>query len=174
MDLAEELRASLADLLASGCIEIRENGGRTTPQAPVSWEIRGSTDKPLFHLWAENCNLTRRVLSISDHSDGRVALAVERFGRTAPERMEIVWLDFQRSATQISREDYCEPLRRIPAEQSPDETVEKISVAVDLERFLSGVYARGISRKGGIRGAFLAVPEAETQDAIESRCRLFA
>lgn len=168
MNLAEELRANLTDLFVSGSIEIRENGGRTVPQAPVSWEIRGAIDKPLLHLWAENCNLTRRVLSISDHSDGRVALAVERFGRTAPERMEIVRLDFRRSAKQISREDYCEQLRRILAEQFPDETVEKLSVAADLEHTLSGVYVRGICRKSNIRGAFLAVPEAETPDAIES------
>jgi hypothetical protein len=168
MELAEELRASLTDLLASGSIEILEHGGRTTPQAPVSWEVRGAADKPLLHLWAENCNVTRRVLSISDHSESRVALAVERFGRTAPERMEIVRLDFQRSAKQLSRKDYCEQLRRILAEQFPDETVEKLSVAADLEHTLSGVYVRGICRKASMRGAFLAVREAETQDAIES------
>ena len=168
MDLAEELRASLTELFASGSIEIREDGGRTTPQAPVSWEVRGATDKPLLHLWADNCNLTRRVLSIADHSDSKVALAVERFGRTTPGRMEIVRLDFQRSPKKISREDYCDQLRRILAEQFPDETVEKLSVAADLEHTLSGVYARGVTRKGTIRGAFLAVPGSETQDAIES------
>lgn len=169
MDLAEELRARLSDLFASGSIEIRENRGRTTPQAPISWEIRGATDKPLLHLWADNCNVTWRVLSISDHSDSKVALALERFGRTAPERMEIVRLDFPRSAKQLSREDYCEQLRRILAEQFSDETVEKLSIAADLEHTLSGVYVRGACRKGGMRGAFLAVPEGETQDAIESR-----
>jgi hypothetical protein len=168
MDLAEELRASLGDLFGSGSIEIRENGGRTTPQAPVSWEIRGATEKPLLHLWADTCNLTRRVLSISDHSDGRIALAVERFGRTAPERMEIVRLDFRRSPKQFSREEYGQLLRRILAEQFPDEAVEKLAVAADLEHTLSGVYVRGICRKGNMCGAFLAVSEAETQDVIES------
>jgi hypothetical protein len=167
MDLAEELRASLTELFSSGSVKIVENGGRTTPQAPVCWEIRGAADKPLLHLWAGNCNLTRRVLSVSDHSDGRVVLAVERFGRAAPERMEIVRLEFQRNAKQVSREDYCEQLRRILAEQFPDETLEKLSVAADLEHTLSGAYVRGICRKGNMRGAFLAVPEAETQDATE-------
>jgi hypothetical protein len=168
MHLADEPRESLQDLFASGPIEIRESGGRTTPLAPLSWEIRGATDKPLLHLWAENCNLTRRVVAIADQSDDKIMLAVERFGRTAPERLEIVRLDFNRSPKQISREDFCEQLRRILAENFPDETVEKHSVASDLEHSLSRIYARGISRKGLIRGAFLAVPSGETQDAIES------
>ena len=67
-------------------------------------------------------------------------LAVERFGRAAPDRMEIVRLNFQRSTKQISREDFCEQLRRVLAENFPDETVEKISTAADLEHSLSGMY----------------------------------
>jgi hypothetical protein len=122
MDLAEELRESLDPVLASGTIEIREAGGRTSPLPPLSWEVRGAPAKPLLHLWAENCNLTRRILAITDQSEERILPAVERFGRGTP----------------------------------------------DLEHSLSGLYARGIFRKGAIRGAFLAVPQQATQDAIES------
>src|SRR5208282_5254661 len=167
MAIAEELRAGLQELLAAGTIEIRESGGRITPATPLSWEVRGAAEKPLLHLWAENCNFTRRILAITDQSDQRLMLAVERFGRTAPERMEIVRTDFQRSAKQISREDFCEQLRRILAEGFPDEAVEKLSIAADLEHALSRVYARGISRNGATRCAFLAVPQGESQDAIE-------
>ena len=173
MNLAEELRASLQGLFASGPIEIREGGGRITPAAPLSWEVRGTAEKPLLHLWAENCNVTRRVMAISDQSEERLLLAVERFGRTEPERMELVRLNFNRNPRQISREDFCEQLRRILAEQFPDETVEKLSIAADLEHSLSRVYARGISRKGAMRCAFLAVPEGETPDAMES-CLTYA
>jgi hypothetical protein len=168
MDLAEELRSSLKDLFTSGPVEIREMAGRTTPVEPVCWEVRGAADKPLLHVWANNCNMTRRVLAIADHSDACVALSVERFGRTAPERLEIARLNFQRSAKQISRESFCEQLRRILAEKFPDETVETLSIAGDWEHTLSRIYARGILRKGTVRGALLAVPESETQDAIEN------
>ena len=168
MDFAEELRAGLTDLFAAGSIEIRENGTRTTPLPPLSWEVRGASGKPLLHLWAENCNVTRRVLAITDQSEERIMLAVERFGRATPDRLEIVRLNFRRSTKQISREDFCEQLRRVLAEKFPDETVEKISTAADLEHSLSRMYARGTFRKGGMRGAFLAVPEGESQDAVES------
>jgi len=168
MDFAEELRVSLQEFLAAGNVEIRDSDGRVTPLPPLSWEVRGAAAKPLLHMWAENCNLTRRVVAITDRSDERVALAVERFGRSQPERMDLVRLGFQRSAKVISREDFCEQLRRILAEQFPDETVEKLSIAADLEHSLSRMYARGISRKGATRCAFLAVPEGESPDSIDS------
>ena len=168
MALAEELRTSLQEFLAAGNLEIRESGGRITPLPPISWEVRGTAEKPLLHLWAENCNLTRRVVAITDHSAERMALAVERFGKAQPQRLDLVRLDFQRSEKKISREGFCEQLRRILAEQFPDETVEKLSIAADLEHSLSRVYARGVSKKGGTYCAFLAVPEGETADAVES------
>jgi hypothetical protein len=141
MDLAEELRASLREFLGTGNLEIRESGGRITPLPPVSWEVRGAVEKPLLHLWAENCNLTRRVVAITDQSAERMALAVERFGKAQPQRLDLVRLDFQRSEKKISREGFCEQLRRILAEQFPDETVEKLSIAADLEHSLSRIYA---------------------------------
>jgi hypothetical protein len=137
IEFAEELRASLPEFLAGASVEIRENDSRITAAAPLSWEVRGAAGKPLLHLWAENCNVTRRVLAIVDHSDARLALAVERFGRAKPERLEIVRLDFARSPKVLSREEYCQQLRRILAGQFPDEELEKISIAADLEHPLS-------------------------------------
>jgi len=51
------------------------------PLAFLSWEARGKSEKPWLHLWPKNHNLTRRVLAITDHSEQRLALAVECFGR---------------------------------------------------------------------------------------------
>jgi hypothetical protein len=65
---------------------LRENGARVAPLSTLSWEVRGNGDKPLLHLWSENHNLTRRVLAITDHSEQRLALAVECFGRSKPDR----------------------------------------------------------------------------------------
>jgi hypothetical protein len=168
MDLGAELRASLETFFASGGLEVLETDGRITPLPPVSWEVRGAPEKPLLHLWAENCNLTRRVLAITEQSSEKIALAVERFGRSKPEKLDLVRIDFQRSFKKISREAFCEQLRRILAEQFTDETVEKLSVSSDLEHSLSQIYVRGISRKGSTRCAFLAVARGETPDAIES------
>jgi len=168
MNLAEDLRASLQEILVPGTVEIRENGGRVTSASPLSWEIRGNSEKPLLHLWSESCNVTRRVVAITGNSQDRLALAVERFGRARPERLEIVRLEYAPGPRDLSREGYCEQLRRILAEQFPDETLEKISVAQDLEHSLSKIYTRGILRRGPSNVAFLAVPEGESQDALDS------
>jgi hypothetical protein len=168
MELAEELRAVLQGFLTGATIEIRENGSRITASSPLSWEVRGASGKPLLHLWSGNCNVTRRVLAITDQSESRMTLAVERFGRAKAERMEIVRVDYARRAKQLSREEFCEQLRRILAEQFPDELVERVSLAADLEHSLSRIYVRGVSRRGNTSSVFLAVPEGETPDAIES------
>lgn len=168
MDLAEDLRASLQEILVPGAIEIRENGSRVTSATPLSWEVRGNSEKPLLHLWSENCNVTRRVVAITGNSQDHLALAVERFGRVKPERMEIVRLEYAPAPRDLSREAYCEQLRRILAEQFPDETLEKISAAQDLEHSLSKIYTRGILQRGSAHVAFLAVSEGESQDALES------
>jgi len=168
MNLAEDLRASLQEILVPGTIEIHENGSRFTSCMPLSWEIRGTSERPLLHLWSENCNVTRRVLAITHSAADRLSLAVERFGRLKPERLELVRLEFTRSERELSREAFCERLKRILAEQFPGETLEKISVAPDLEHSLSKIYVRGILRRNSTSVAFLAVPQDESPGALES------
>jgi signal recognition particle subunit SEC65 len=122
--LLKNCRTRLEGLVSFRSIEIRERGGRTTPQA----------------------------LAIADPSDERIKLAVERFGRTAPERTEMLPLNFKRSARVICREDFCKQLRRVLAENFPDETVEKVSVAFRSRApALRNVCARSFSPSAGPR-----------------------
>src|SRR6266849_5125819 len=167
MELAAELRASLQEFTASGVVEVRENGGCVAPFSGMSWEVRGTGERPLLHLWSEQLNLTRRVLAITDHSEQRLALAVERFGRAKPDRLEFVRREFERDAHQLSREEFRARLSHLLSEQFPDETVEALTVSPDLEHSLSGNYARGILRRGSARVAFLAVPSGESSATVD-------
>ncbi len=173
MNLAAELEASLKEFLAAGLVDLHENGGRTSFECGLSWEVRGDGEKPLLHLWAERFNLTRRVLAITDYSEQHLVLAVERFGRAKPDRMEFVRREFERGARQLSREEFCEHLRALLAEQFPDDTVESLTISADLEHSLSGNYARGLLRRGSLRFAVLAVPAGESSDTIDN-CLTFA
>jgi len=168
MELAAELEACLREFVAAGIVEVRENGGHVAPVSGLSWEVRGVGEKPLLHLWSERCNLTRRVLAITDHSEERLALAVERFGHAKPDRLEFLRLDFERSARVLSRGEFCERFGRILAEQFPDETVESLSISADLEHSLSGNYARALLRRGSAHTAVLGVPPGESQDTLEN------
>jgi len=168
VEFAAELQASLQEFVASGVVEVRENGGRVASFSGMSWEVRGSGEKPLLHLWSEQFQLTRRVLAITDHSEHRLALAVERFGRTKPDRLEFIRKDFERSARELSREEFRDRLTRLLAEQFPGETLESLTVSPDLEHSLSGNYARGLLRRGSEYAAVLAVPDGESSDTADN------
>src|SRR5258708_3999754 len=168
MEFAAELQASLREFTASGVVEVRENGGNVASFSGMSWEVRGDGEKPLLHLWSEQLNLTRRVLAITDHSEQRLALAVERFGRSKPDPLEFIRRDFERGARELSREEFRGRLTHLLAEQFPDETLESLAVSPDLEHSLSGNYARGILRRGSAYAAVLAVPGGESSDAIDN------
>ena len=168
MELARELEASLREFSAAATVEVRENGGRVAPLASLSWEVRGAAEKPLLHLWSAEYNLTRRVLAITDYSEQHLILAVERFGRSKPDKLEFVRMNFERSQRDTSRRAFCEQLRRILSEQFPDEIVESLTISQDLEHSLSGNYARGILRRGSTEWAVLGVGDGESADTIEN------
>ena len=173
MSLATELEASLKEFLTAGLVDLHENGARTSFGSGVSWEVRGDGEKPLLHLWAERFDVTRRLLAITDHSEQRLVLAVERFGRAKPDRLEFVRREFERGSRELSSEEFCEQLRTLLAEQFPDDTVESLTISADLEHSLSGNYARGLLRRGSSRYAVLAAPASESADTIDN-CLTFA
>jgi len=173
VDLASELKTCLKEFMAVGHVEMRESRSRARTFSNLSWEVRGSGHKPLLHLWSERFNLTRRVLAITDHSEDRLVLAVECFGRPKPERMEFVRREFERGSREVSREEFRDQLTHILAEQFPDETVESLTISPDLEHSLSGSYVRGLLHSGSIRRAVLAVPSGESSDTVDN-CLTFA
>jgi len=168
VEFAAELQASLREFTASGIVEVRENGGSVAPFAGMSWEVRGDSEKPLLHLWSDRLNLTRRVLAITDHSDQRLALAVERFGRAKPDRLEFIRREYERGARELSREEFRDRLAHLLAEQFPDERLESVAVSPDLEHSLSENYARAILSRGSTCVAVLAVPAGETSDTTDN------
>lgn len=168
MELAAELEAILREFAARAPIEVRENGGRVAPLAGLSWEVRGAAEKPLLHLWSAQYNVTRRVLAITDQSEQCLTLAVERFGHRKPDRLQFVRVAFDRSDSELTRLAFCDRMRRILAEQFPDDVVESLTISPDLEHSLSGSYVRGILRHGSAQWAVLAVADTESKDTIEN------
>jgi hypothetical protein len=164
VQLSSELEASLREFVAAGPAELRENDARVAPLSTLSWEVRGSSDKPLLHLWSENHNLMRRVLAITDHSDQRLALAVECFGRSKPDRLEFLRVEFDCSERELSREACAQSISRLCQHEFPDQSLEAITAAADLEHTLSGNYVRCVLRRGRNAWAMFAVPETEASE----------
>lgn len=166
--LAAEVGNALRALAAAGEVEVRENGSRFAPLAALQWEIRGQENSPLLHLWSERRHLTRRVVAILEHSDERLLLAVQRFGRPKPHRLEFLRLEYASSQQEFSREEFRDRLAGVLAHRFPDETPESLSVAADLEHSLSGCYVRGLMRQAKRAWAILAVSESESPAVQEN------
>lgn len=173
MPLSTDLESALREFAAAGPAELRDNGARVAPLATLSWEVRGNAERPLLHLWSENHNLTRRVLAITDCSEDRLALAVECFGRSKPDRLEFLRTEFERSQTELSRDAFAQGIARICANAFPDDVLESLSAAPDLEHSLSGNYVRGVLRRGKVIWALFAVPEQQNAED-PARCLTFA
>jgi hypothetical protein len=168
MDLGAQLEGCLR-ALASGCpVEVREAGARLALLPELSWEVRGNASSPLLHLWSEQLRLTRRVIGIAEDSADRLALSVQRFGSSKPDRLEFIRLEFERPPRDLRREEFSARLRNVLAQAFPDEELESLSVAADLEHSLSGNYARGSLRRGSSRWAVLAVQEGESAATSEN------
>jgi hypothetical protein len=167
VSLTEEVRQWFAALPPSAQVEVRENGHRTASLDTPSWELRGAPEKPLLHFWGDQYNVTRRVVGVSQREERRLVLSVERFGHAKPGRLEFVYVDFTRSPRKLSREQAVERLRDVLAREFPDEQLESLTTAANLEHSLSGNYARGILRRGSSSWAVLGVAQDGPADTVE-------
>jgi len=168
MELAEDLKACLSRFDEATPVEVRENGDRVATIAPFSWELRGAGEKPLLSVRSEQYNVTHRILGIAANDDGRLALSFERFGKSRPGRLEFLRVEFVRTAKEVARKDFCLRLARVLSERFPDEILESLTIAPDLEHSFADNYARGILGSGDKCWALLAVPDCEPVSTSEN------
>ncbi|MGH9790278.1 MAG: hypothetical protein ACRD5W_03630, partial [Candidatus Acidiferrales bacterium] len=168
---AAQLEQLLAGLANSDAVDVYD-GGRLQPHlAKFQYELRQQQEKLLLHLWTEEGNLVRRVLRLAEISGDYVALEVARFGQARPGRLEFVRRTHARDGARITREKFRRHFRPLLEQQFPDEKVESLTTARDLEHSFSGSYVRGMMRQGKRAWAVLGVASAEAaaiQDSILS------
>lgn len=167
MDLASELERALESVMTGRLVEIQEDGRRVTGLEGAQYEVRPGA-KPLLHLWSPERSLVRRVSRVVESADDRIRIEVERFGSKGPGRLEITRREIPRPHYRIERENFAERFALLLRQQFPDETVESITVAPDLEHSLSGSYARGWMRCGQQAWAFLGAGPSETTATIDA------
>jgi hypothetical protein len=87
--------------------------------------------------------------------------------------LEFLRIEPDCSERQLSRENFAQSIRLPCEHEFPDDALDSLTSADDLEHFLSGKYVRGVLRRGTESWALIGVPESETnQDP--SRCLPFA
>ena len=159
---------ALDSMVASGRVEVHEDGEWLAEFSPFQWEFCGQGANFLIHLWSERRNLTRRIVRVKEQSSDRLILEVQRFGRSRPGRLEFLHSENQRPAARVSREQFRARFERILADCFPDAKVGALSIAPDLNRSFSARYARGLMQDGSGDWALLAVPPEENSSNVEA------
>lgn len=163
----DELGRALAELTASGVVEVREDGQWLAGFAALHCELRGTGKNLLVHLWSNERTLTRRIVGVRERSPDRVVFDVQRFGHTKPGRLEFLRTDSPRPVGRVSREQFRDRFRRSLAENFPDSTVDSLTTSPDLEHSFSGVYVRGRMHEGTREHAIIGVSQNENAAVVE-------
>jgi len=121
-----------------------------------------------LHLWSEEANLVRRVLSTTERNN-TLRLSTQRFGQTQPKLLELVANRTHRTPTtrDTARTRYLRTLERVLQRHFPDHKPDAFRTAMDLEKSFGPAYARGSLVKGNQAFAVIAVNDQESQTTID-------
>jgi hypothetical protein len=167
MDEWSEFEQALDRLVASGCVEVHEEGEWLAGLDGFRWEVRRRGKQALLHLWSDEANLVRTIQRIRSCQPARIELEVQRFGKAKPGRLDFLRKDTPRAAARISREQFRVRFERMLAEQFPDARIESLTTAPDLKRSFSALYTRGVLSEGRASWAVMGVSPAENSAAFE-------
>jgi hypothetical protein len=121
----------------------------------------------VLHVWSEERNLIRHVVDITVRKTG-LRLHVLRMGQSKPQTLELQpqqrRLPSQRENT---RTRFIPLLGRVLPRFFPDEKVEGLRTAMDLERSFGPAYARGLLVRGSSAWAAIAINCEESQALID-------
>jgi len=144
-----------------GCREpvLLEPGEKPIAIKPQGYSIEPRGDSCVLHAWGENGNLVRRITAIAAQSPGKLELRARRFGG---EELTLALLDAACKAGSLQRQvgpgQFRERLRRILAREFSEWTIEHLAASPDLGRSLSGLYTRGVLRRGHHAWALIGAP----------------
>src|SRR5271154_2920849 len=86
---AGEIAQGLAALRERGQVEVREDGELLAGLVNPEHELREQGGRLLLSLWSGDATLVRRIEGVTAQSEDRIELAVQKFGRARPGRLEL-------------------------------------------------------------------------------------
>ena len=134
----------------------------------ASASINTDHQRCTLHLWSEESNLVRQVVSITGR-DGSLRLSTQRFGHTQTKLLELVASRDRRTPTtrETARQRFVPLLVRTLQRAFPDWTCDGFRTAMDLERSFGPAYARGSLVRGSSAWAVIGVNESESATTID-------
>ena len=165
---AADLSAALSALRERGQVEVREDGELLAGLVNPEHDLRELSGRLLLNLWSGDATLVRRIQAVVALSEGYIELAVQKFGKPRPGRLEMRSRDVPLDPGRITRERFRARFRELLAGQFPDEDVLSLTTAPDLTRSLSGNYARGVQGRAREARAVVGVPPTESAASTDA------
>jgi hypothetical protein len=162
------LQQALERLTAAGIVEVHEAGESYPALSGFQFSVSDRCNRISLQLWTAESNVTRQVIGMEDAKGGGLTLKVMRFGRTRPSRLEFTLRDSPQAPVRLTREKFRGRFRQVLRDQFPDDAVEMLTAAPDLEHSFSGNYLRGVMARGAGVWALLAASPTETPATIEA------
>lgn len=166
---AASLRAEAERFLAS-CRDpvLIEPGEAPFALGGAEWALTERGQFVLLEAWDETRNLARRVTAVIESRQGRLVLAVERFGGregtlTLADRGDPAAAS---ALLRGGRMELLELLRRWLARQYPGWRLREITAGMDLEHSLSGACPRALLTLGGRHCAAVAADREHAPSAL--------
>lgn len=165
----ERIRQLLLNFLAAHpqCV-LLEAGEVLFDMVEAHYTIDNSPDKVILHLWSEERNQVRRVVSAVQREDV-LRLKALRFGQKEPESLELVSQRTKRvpATTGGTRTRFLRTLERVLRRTFPDQALDDLRASMDLEHSFGPAYARGLQRSGQRAWAVIGVGAEETAATID-------
>jgi len=166
---APEIAAAITAFLeANPEAALLEDGRILFDLRTAKYTLSTDHNRCTLHLWSEEANLVRRILSASPRGN-TLRLSTQRFGQTQPKLLELVASRAHRTPTtrDTARTRYLRTLERVLQRHFTDHKPDAFRTAMDLEKSFGPAYARGSLVRGNQAWAVIAVNEQESQTTID-------
>ena len=140
-----QVAAAIQDFLEQqDKVVVLEDGKVLFDMSEAKFELNTDHGPCSLHLWSEECNLVRRVISVETRN-GTLRLATQRFGHAVAKMLELSSGRTRSlpSTRDAARTQYLRVLERVLGRTFPDWKAEGFRVAMDLERSFGPAYVRG-------------------------------
>lgn len=168
-----EIRERVSDAIRSFLEEhpaslLLEAGEVLFDLAQASYELDESGGRTLLHLWSEERNLVRRVITAT-RTGSVLRLSTLRMGQRLPVDMELVGTQGGRVPVprERARQQFTSTLTRVLRREFPEWTIESARSSMDLEHSFGPAFVRGLQVRAQGVWAFVGVSSAETAVVVD-------
>ena len=163
--LVESIDAYLA---AHPSAAVLEEGQVVFDLRTARYSVSDAHGRCVLQMWSEERNLIRTVVGMEERSQC-LRLTTRRMGAARPQTLELVPTNDRRTPTarEPTRRNYQRLLERILTRSFPDQKVDGLRSAMDLEHSFGPAYVRGHLLRGTAAEAIIAVNEAESAPTVD-------